>query len=56
MRKTAAFLLVATAALFQLDSRGTSEAAQRSRAFHIQNEPGKLEAFLLSKIESIAEC
>jgi hypothetical protein len=49
MRKTAAFLLVATAALFQLGTRDTSEAAQLSRSVHIQNEPGKLETFLLSK-------
>jgi len=49
MRKTAAFLLVATAALFQLGTGCTSEAAQLSRSVHIQNEPGKLETFLLSK-------
>jgi hypothetical protein len=49
MRKTAAFLLVAAAALLQLGSRDTSEAAQLSRSVHMQNEPGKLEAFLLSK-------
>ena len=50
MSKTAAFLLVvSTVALFPIGFRDASEAAQLSRTIHIQNEPGKLEAFLLSK-------
>lgn len=48
MRKTATFLLVATAALFPFRSKDTSEAAQLSRTILVQDEPGKLETFLLS--------
>jgi hypothetical protein len=48
MRKTPTVLLLATATLFPLHSKDTSGAAQLSHAIRIQNEPGKIETFLLS--------
>ncbi len=56
MRKTAAFLMVVVATLLLFHLKGAAIAAQPSRTFHVENEPGALETFLLSTANASVKC